>query len=82
MSSDQDEDHNSIVHDPTDSPAIQGEEEPAGGSTPVPTGQSTDDMMEEISGDKPMPGETIGDIVNKDEKERHRPPQTTSDPYY
>lgn len=71
---DREGDHESIVHNPTKSPAVQGEEEVAGGSASVPTGQSSDELIKEISGDEPKPGQTIADIVNKDEKERHRPP--------
>src|SRR3989338_6091277 len=73
---DQEGDHDSTVHNPTKSPAVQGEEEPAGGSTPVPSGQSTDDMMEEVTGVEPKKGQTIADIINKEEKERHRPQKT------
>ena len=54
---DQEGDHDSTVHNPTKSPAVQGEEEPAGGSNIL------------VNDIKKI------DIINKEEKERHRPPK-------
>ena len=64
----QEEDDNAL---PEDSPSDTGEQSPVGGSTPVPTGESTDEMMEDVTGEEPLPGQTIADIVNKAERDRH-----------
>lgn len=67
----QQEDEGIHQHNPQTPPSVQGEEE-ISGTSPSPTSDDdTDQMIKEVSGDEPKPGQTIGDIVNEDEKARH-----------
>ena len=56
---------------PSESPAVQDEEDETG----LTRDDDVSDWMEEVTGRKPEPGKTIGDIVNQAEEERHRPPR-------
>lgn len=62
-------------HNPSQSPAVRDEEE-ASGSSPGPTSDDDiDEMVKEVAGREPEPGETFTDIVNKAEESRRRPPE-------
>ncbi len=66
-------DHEEGVSDtPPEEPVEdRGEQSPVGGSTPKPDGESSDDMVADITGGDPLPGQTIADIINKAERDRH-----------
>lgn len=64
------------THNPVDSPADQGEEDIGGSAPGVTSDDDVLDSVEEVTGEEPKPGETIADIVNKAEEERHQPPET------
>ncbi len=36
--------------------------------------EDVSEMVEDVTGEEPKPGETFTDIVNRAEKERHHPP--------
>lgn len=74
------DDEEGVHHHPeTESPATRGEQE-IGGSEEEPTSDDdVNDMMEDVLGDEPEHGQTIADIVNEAERERHRPPASLED---
>lgn len=70
--SDQDEGQHS--HDPKTPPSVQADED-----LESPTSDDdVDEMVGEITGSEPKPGQTFNDLVNQAERERHTPPSKDS----
>lgn len=69
------EDEGRHEHNPSQSPAVQDEEE-ASGSSPSPTADDDiDKMVEEVTGQKPESGKTFNEIINEAEAGRRGPPK-------
>jgi hypothetical protein len=61
--------------DPAASPAVQDEESASGSAPDVRSDDDVGEMVRQIAGREPEPGETLADIINEAEKELHRPPE-------
>lgn len=59
------------THDPKTPPSVQGDDDLESPTSDDDVGE----MVEEVTGREPKPGETFTDIVNRAERERHHPPQ-------
>lgn len=62
-------------HQPKDAPAVAGEEDVSGSAPRPDTDDDVGEMVEEVLGDEPKPGQTIGDIINEAEESRHHAPE-------
>lgn len=64
------QDEGQHTHDPATPPSVQDDEDINSPTSDDDVGQ----MVEEVAGEEPKPGETFTDIVNRAEQARHRPP--------